>query len=135
MSDPYVYSGTELLINKLDIRDPEKFKIIEAGIYGYASVMLPIPKGQFDYDHLKKIHQHLFGDAYEWAGQERVVDISKGTSHFARKEFIETELNKVFSKLKTDHYLKDLKPDEFCKKMSYYFKEINAAHPFREGKR
>ena len=75
----------------------------------------------------------MFGKLYDWAGQERTVDIIKGHSHFARKEFIARESNKIFSKLKTDFYLQNLNHTDFCRKLSFYFNEINAAHPFREG--
>jgi len=29
------------------------------------------PQGQFDAEHLKAIHRHLFQDVYEWAGHTR----------------------------------------------------------------
>lgn len=79
------------------------------------------------------IHKHFFGDLYEWAGQERTIDFTKAGSLFARKEFISKELNKIFSQLKSENYLCDLSQKDFCHKLSYYFNEINAAHPFREG--
>ncbi len=28
-------------------------------------------RGHFDADHLRAIHQHTFGDVYEWAGTTR----------------------------------------------------------------
>jgi cell filamentation protein len=93
----------------------------------------PLPRGNFDYDHLKAIHSHFFYDIYDWAGQERAIDIAKGDSYFAHKQFISTEVNKLFYCLKQDNYLQDLQQKEFCKKLAYYFNEINAAHPFREG--
>jgi len=37
--------------------------------------------GRFDYDHMKAIHRHIFQDAYEWAGEERV-----GPAGFMNKE-------------------------------------------------
>lgn len=132
MLDPYLYPGTETLINKFEVKDAEKLQDLEAAFFPL-QISEPLPLGDFNYDHLKTIHRHLFGELYEWAGEERSVDIIKGHSHFARKEFITPELNKLFLKLKSDNYLKDLGHTEFCKKLSFYFNEINAAHPFREG--
>lgn len=132
MRDPYLYPGTETLINHLGIQDSNKLQDLENAFYR-VRLAEPLPVGDFDYDHLKAIHQHLFSDLYAWAGQERTVDIIKGHSHFARKEFISKELNKVFVQLKSDNYLQGLEYSDFCKKFSYYFNEINAAHPFREG--
>lgn len=131
--DPYVYPGTDVLINKLNVRDPEKLAIIEGRFFALKNLD-PMPIGKFDYDHLKAIHYHFFNDLYTWAGQERTVDIAKQNSYFAHTPFIASGLNKLFKNLKNDdHYLTDLNCSQFCSKISYYFNEINAAHPFREG--
>jgi len=37
-----------------------------------------MPRGDFDLAHLRAIHRHLFQDIYEWAGELRAVEISKG---------------------------------------------------------
>ena len=39
----------------------------------------------------------------------------------------------VFEELKQDSYCQHLNREEFIKKAAYYFSEINAYHPFREG--
>lgn len=39
--------------------------------------------GKFDLAHLQAIHKRLFGDVYDWAGEIRTVDISKGQTRFA----------------------------------------------------
>lgn len=131
MVDPYLYPGTNTLINKFQIQDAKKLQDLEAAFYRLRVAELPL--GNFDYDHLKLIHQHLFGDIYDWAGKERTINIIKGYSHFARKEFISLGLNNIFSKLHSDNFLKDLNHSDFCQELAYYFNEINAAHPFREG--
>lgn len=133
MDDPYLIPGTNTFRNKFNIQDPKKVQDLETTIYFSKKLINLLPEGQFNYQHLKDIHRHLFGELYDWAGQERTIDIFKGHSHFARKEFIEKELNKIFLKLKEDKYLQELAQPVFCKKLSFYFNEINAAHPFREG--
>jgi cell filamentation protein len=133
MEDPYLIPGTRTLFNKFGIPDAAKLQDLESAIYIRLNVTSLLEKGDLDYTHLKNIHRHLFGKLYDWAGQERTVDIIKGHSHFARKEFIARESNKIFSKLKTDLYLQNLNHTDFCRKLSFYFNEINAAHPFREG--
>jgi len=40
-------------------------------------------QGQFDLAHVPAIHQRLFGDVYDWAGQVRHVEIQKGKTIFA----------------------------------------------------
>jgi cell filamentation protein len=42
----------------------------------------PIP-GRFDTSHFRAIHRYLFRDAYEWAGEFRKIEFSKGSSTFA----------------------------------------------------
>ena len=50
----------------------------------------PIPRGAFDLAHLRAIHRHLFQDIYDWAGELRTVEISKGRQQFQFRKFIET---------------------------------------------
>lgn len=61
-----------------------------------------------------------------------MVNISKELL-FCDANFIEKELNKLFLKLKSEHYLKDCTEDNIASKAAYYLGEINAIHPFREG--
>lgn len=130
--DIYVYPETNVLINKHGIRDQNALEDLESSIFMVKNSQ-PLPKGNFDYDHLKKIHHHFFGELYDWAGKERRVDISKGESLFARKEFISQEINKICKQLKSENDLKGLDIGQFCQRAAYFFNEINAVHPFREG--
>lgn len=34
-------------------------------------------KGEFDFQHLCRIHERIFGDVYEWAGVPRIINIEK----------------------------------------------------------
>ncbi|MBY0544631.1 MAG: Fic family protein [Gammaproteobacteria bacterium] len=131
-NDPYVYPQTTVLVNKLGIRDQVKLNDYEIILFA-AQASGPLPAGQFDYTHLKAIHRHYFADLYEWAGKERTVDIAKDGHLFAHTQYIFGEMNKLFDKLKKEKYLQNLDKLAFCERLSYYFNEINAAHPFREG--
>ncbi len=130
--DPYIYPGTNTLINKFDIKDAAKLQDLEA-LFFRTQLDKELPQGSLDYNHLKSIHLHFFGELYKWAGKERTINMSKSESLFARTDFISKEINKIFSKLKSENYLKNLDQPSFCKNLSYYFNEINAVHPFREG--
>jgi len=132
MKDPFLYPGTKTLINLFNIKDPEKLQELESAYYHVRLNQL-CPLGKFDYDHLKDVHYHLFGDVYPWAGQERTIDIAKNNSYFAHVKFLTREMNKTFSKLQGEYYLQGLEKNEFCIRLAHYFNEINAAHPFREG--
>lgn len=130
--DAYVYPGTNVLINHFDIRDAKALQEIEGVIFALKSDAI-LPKGFFDYAHLKAIHAHFFSEIYAWAGLERTVDIAKGESYFAHCTYITPTLSKLFLQLKNDDYLQRLDQAAFCNRLSFYFNEINAAHPFREG--
>lgn len=43
------------------------------------------------------------------------------------------QASELFGKLQNDDYLKHLPKEKFVQKAAYYFSEINALHPFREG--
>lgn len=130
--DPYLYPNSDVLINKRDIHDADLLQEAEIK-FAKARLMQGLPKGQFDYEHLKSLHKHLFQDLYEWAGQERTVRMSKSGSQFAFPEYIKQELDKLFKQLKSDQYLQNLDKKAFCEKAAFYFNEVNAVHPFREG--
>lgn len=129
--DPYLYPSTDVLINKFDIKDEKKLQEVEAFIFSLKSAE-PLPKGDFDYQHLKDLHKHFFGEIYTWAGEERTIDLVKGDSYFAHFKYISNWLDKLFKMLKQED-LSNLPVNELSQRLSYYFNEINAAHPFREG--
>ena len=86
----------------------------------------------FNLDHLKKIHQHIFQDIYEWAGEIRTVDISKGDTRFCNLNRIEPEANKLLLQLE-NHNLATMKPSEITPSMAELYCDLNVIHPFREG--
>ena len=119
----------------LDIRDAEDLKRVEATFTALRLAELaehPI-SGAFDADHLKAIHHHIFQDVYAWAGEFRQVDISKDASRFAHFAFLENQAKLLFDHLAHERHLRDLPPDQFATRGAYYFGELNALHPFREG--
>ena len=71
---------------------------------------------------LKIIHEHLFGDIYEFAGKIRTVNISKGNFRFAPVMYLEAALENI-GKMPQSTF------DEIVEK----YVEMNIAHPFREG--
>lgn len=134
MQDPYCYTGTRVLKNKLGIRDRDELLEVERRLSKYRARELLDDRinGRFDFALLKKIHQHLFQDVYDFAGEVRKVDIAKGNL-FCRCFAIEAEAERIFTELKQEKYLKDLAAGALAKRLAYYLAEINALHPFREG--
>lgn len=97
--DPYCYPGTAVLINRLDIRDPNELQAFEDEITRERAAE-PLPAGRLSVSHLKSVHHHLFQDVYDWAGRVRTIRISKGDSMFCYPENIQAELAKLFDWLR-----------------------------------
>jgi len=84
-ADPYVYPGTGVLRNLLDLRDAAELAEREAALSAIRIAQLErrfIP-GDFDLAHLQATHRYIFGDIYPWAGELRAVRITKGGDLFA----------------------------------------------------
>lgn len=132
--DKYCYPDSDVLVNRLDIRDADALDEAEAEFTAeryrtYEPSQLPL--SEFTFGHLKHLHYHLFQDLYEWAGQTRDVDISKGDTRFCTWTRIEPEANKLFGAIPK---LADCqKHDELIEKVADLFCELNLLHPFREG--
>ena len=77
MEDPYILeNGT--LRNKLGITDYQKLKEAECDI-GFVKLMTVdlIDTDCSPSELVKKVHQHIFGDIFDWAGEYRTVPIYK----------------------------------------------------------
>jgi len=133
--DTYCYPGTDVLRNKAEITNAEDLDAYEGELSTLRSIEIlenPVA-GQFNLAHLQRIHLALFQDVYDWAGEIRTVDISRGNSRFANVRFIEAAANDIFNKLARENWLKGLDADALSKRLAHYLSEINALHPFREG--
>lgn len=131
----YCYENSNVLKNKVGIKDNETLSMVEREVtaHRYAELQSKGITGNFDLKHLQQIHAFLFQDIYEWAGDIRTVDISKGVQ-FCLCQYIKTEFDKIYSQLKDDNFLIGISDKHtIVQKLSYYLSEINAIHPFREG--
>lgn len=128
----YCYPGTDILKNKLDIKDAAELTAFETEISNQRA-QEPIPQGNLDYAHYRALHKHLFQDVYDWAGQPRKIRIGKGGNWFCFPENIDAEMTKLFNSLAEQNYLADLNKADFVKEAAHFLAELNAIHPFREG--
>ncbi len=116
-----------VLENKLNITDQvelarqeekiSKIRAKEMFETGYLNTLQP---GTFE--ALRKIHQYLFEEIYEFAGDFRKVNIAKGNFRFTPLTYLE-EAVKNIEKMPQSTY------EEIIEK----YVEMNIAHPFREG--
>lgn len=99
-------------------------------------------KGNYDAEHLGKIHHKLFDNLYDHAGKQRNVFLAKRamspdnkleTGYFTEPNKIDESFNKFTDDLKKDNYLKNLDKNNFVDKFTDYYATINEIHPFEEG--
>jgi cell filamentation protein len=134
-ADPYVYPGTDVLRNLLDIRQAADLGEREAALSAIRIAQLErrfIP-GDFDLAHLQATHRYVFGDIYPWAGELRTVRITKGGDLFALPEHISAYLTTLFANFAREDRLHGLGREQFVERLTHYYAETNAVHPFREG--
>lgn len=93
-------------INALELFDSKKIDEFEIGT----------TKG------LCMIHEYLFKDIYNFAGEIRKVNIAKGNFRFASAIYLEDILSKI-----------DSMPQNNFENIVKKYIEMNIAHPFREG--
>ncbi|OSQ49523.1 Fic/DOC family protein [Thalassospira alkalitolerans] len=137
-NDDYLDAKTGVMKNKLGFDNQADLEAFEGGLVAVrtsqlAEIPLENRDKTFDLPHMQRIHKHLFGDIYEWAGDLRTIDISKGTTRFANWTFIEREAEKLSIQLASENFLQGLDRKEFAERAGYYLGEWNVLHPFREG--
>ena len=102
-------------MNKVDEKSLENAKRLFAS-NDINSIEIGTVKG------LKQIHKYLFDGLYDFAGQIRKKNISKGNFRFANTLYLEDILKKIET-------MKENTLDDIINK----YVEMNIAHPFLEG--
>ena len=131
----YCYPDSNVLKNKLNIRDNKLLKTAEEEITLIKQMELlknPI-KGNFSKAHLMNIHKFIFEDIYPFAGKIRREQISKADTMFYPPDLIDRELDKVFAKIKEKNMLRETDEEKVFDNLAYVMAELNIIHPFREG--
>lgn len=138
--DPYVYPGTSVLVNRLNLEEERKLEELE-NRFAYFSIY-KLLRNSFEIQNINdifRIHHFLFSDVYPFAGEKRRIDISKSepilqglSVEYVRYRKLDEcikVLNVVFSKIAW----KDLNKELFVKEILAIITELWKIHPFREG--
>ena len=135
--DPYLDEKTGVLRNLLGKTTSESLEAAEADIvWSEISIILhqtDLTFTDLTLDLFLGLHKQLFSSIYDWAGQLRTVEISKGTTSFARALHIRSSLEMLFRQFATDDYVAANSNEQLVEKLAYYYGELNVIHPFREG--
>ncbi len=113
--------------NKLGITDSTELARIEEKISKQKAVEMfesgyleSLEAGTFE--SLAKIYKYLFDEIYDFAGEVRKVNISKGNFRFAPLMYLDAALQSI-----------DKMPQSTFDEIVEKYVEMNVAHPFREG--
>jgi len=141
MRDPYLYEDTDVLVNKLNIKEQTLLDDAEADyvVFRLKELVLNPIEGEYNVEHLLEMHKYTFQDIYEWAGKTRIISIYKeeevlgGQSIEYSDPFdIATDLSQILSDMKKKEWISMDKVTaslEFCDSLAKLWK----IHPFREG--
>lgn len=132
---PYVYPGTQVLINHFGIGSMAVLQQVVNTITGLRGDQLtsePVP-GEHDLRHLCAIHRALFQDIFAWAGQVRIVNTEKQGQTFLPAADIPGRCELMHDELKAENFLRGLGPEEFADRLAHYWYGIYLVHAFRDG--
>lgn len=139
MKDIYVYEGTNVLKNKRNIRSNEELDQFENAMTSLAIININRNFVFKDLTDIFEIHNILFKNVYEWAGETRKINIYKEepvlsglsvqyTDYKNIKKSVDS-LNKQFLSIEWNKLGKNETVDEIVR----IFSSLWQIHPFREG--
>jgi cell filamentation protein len=135
--DPYVNPRTGILRNKVRAKTQAQLDKVEGEITFVAIATLTkgsnLDNLKFDSDLLCDVHNEIFRDIYSWAGTIRTHDISKDSEYFAHAAYIQPAMGSLSKELTNDNILSSGDKTAVIDRLTYYYSEYNAIHPFREG--
>lgn len=140
MEDPYVYKGTNILINKLNLKDQNKLDEFEGAMVTLALVRLQeTPFIINSSKDILRIHEFLFDRVYDFAGKIRTININKtepilnGLSvNYSNFKLIEKELDNLDKEYLSIKW-NELDKKNLVNKLTKYICSLWQIHPFREG--
>lgn len=140
MRDPYLYEEVDVLVNLLGIKDSTLLRQAEADITNLSMSSIYNQKyDKFNTETLQNIHETIFGQLYDWAGEIRTIQMIKAeevlggdTVRYTYPKEIKSSLNvtmKEIGKLKR----KDGNDKDVVFRLVRIIAQIWQIHPFREG--
>lgn len=134
--DRFFYPGTTVFQNKFNERDEDVLAAIEYKMAGeiysrFVSGDLPV-EGDTAQEKLQFIHGSLLGNIYDWAGQFRDVNMSKGGHSFGDHASMGMYMRQLQGKINRTPW-NDLDYSATVDQLAAIHTDLNFAHPFREG--
>lgn len=129
------YPGSTVLVNKLGLRDQSALDRAESVAFAFRSAEIELKpcNEPFTFDFYRSLHKRLFGDIYEWAGEIRTIDFSKGGTSFYPARELEFLSEAKFRRLQKMSEFRFLPQNVLIDELTDFYNELNMLHPFREG--
>lgn len=130
-------SNDLVLANKLGITETADMDEAELVLLEkiYEDVLInQLPHGVIKPEDITTWHRRWLGNVYEWAGDERSVNMSKGDFHFAAA----AQIPQLLTKFEADYLNRytpcaELSIEELIEAIAVIHIEFILIHPFREG--
>lgn len=130
----YVDPATGLLKNLLGISDKDTLVFVESvAVTKRLKQLYEKPIRVTGIETLFEIHKLLFQDIYEWAGKERLVEISKDGKQFFPIENFHRAYQYINSLIAEFNSISRENRKDLAAKLAEILDNINYLHPFREG--
>ncbi|BBX35832.1 cell filamentation protein [Mycolicibacterium mageritense DSM 44476 = CIP 104973] len=130
---PYLLPGTTVLRNQFGVSDGGALARLEFVATAGRILQVHSRCGAWDLD-VRRLHQHVFGDVYAWAGEPRIVELRRGPSVFGSCARIPRALQSLAAEveaLATEGV--SLDHGELTYRLARIYADYNHIHPFREG--
>ena len=141
LKDDYVYEDTNVLRNKLGIKDYDELNHAEKKLLK-ERILTPevVESKRLDSELIKSIHRFYFSELFDWAGKFRNITLYKEERYFIPglslpytiPENIESELKKAlyhFNSVRWNTLSKRERAKEFALRLARLWR----IHPFRDG--
>ena len=141
MQDIYLYEDCDVLKNLLDIREKNLLDEAEADYVTYRLKEIAIKPlyGAYDYAHLLQMHHYIFQDIFEWAGQQRKLNIYKEEPVLGGLSVVYSDVLDIrkdaeyaLKEMRNKHW-NNMNVHEAALQFSDSLAKLWKVHPFREG--
>lgn len=137
MKDPYVYEGTDVLINLRNLKNKEDLDEFESSMFKLSFIDLN-EKGFIvkTTEDIFEIHRIVFSKVYEWAGKPRIINIEKSEEILGGLSVKYSDYDQIIKEIKElDNDFKKIKKGDknIVNEIATVISRLWGIHAFREG--
>ncbi|MGV0741828.1 Fic/DOC family protein [Mycolicibacterium sp. XJ870] len=130
---PYLIPGTTVLRNNFGVHDVATLTRLEFVATAGRILQVHMDPESYGLD-VRRLHQHVFGDVYAWAGEPRIVELRRGEAAFGSCERIPGALETLGVEITSVAVGgASLDGGELAYRLARIYADYNQIHPFREG--